>query len=42
MIHYKSGSLFLCIVVHAAIDVLSVVAAETVWGSCVVFMIQGI
>ena len=33
MIHYKSGSLLLCIVVHAVIDVLSVVAAETVWGS---------
>ena len=33
MVYYKSGSLFLCILVHAAVDVFSVIAAETVWGS---------
>ena len=33
MVYYKSGSLWLCILVHAVVDVLSVVAAETVWGS---------
>ena len=33
MVYYKSGSLMLCILVHAAVDVLSVAAAETAWGS---------
>lgn len=33
MVYYKSGSLLPCILAHAAVDVLSVVAAETVWGS---------
>ena len=33
MVYYKSGSLLLCILVHAAVDVLSVVAAETAWGT---------
>ncbi|MBR3178918.1 MAG: CPBP family intramembrane metalloprotease [Clostridia bacterium] len=33
MVYYKSGSLFLCILVHAVVDVLSTVAAETAWGS---------
>ena len=33
MVYYKSGSLWLCILVHAVVDVLSMVAAETVWGS---------
>ena len=33
MVYYKSGSLLLCILVHAVIDVLSMVAAETAWGS---------
>ena len=33
MVYYKSGSLFPCIVVHAVVDVLSPIAAETTWGS---------
>ena len=33
MVYYKSGSLLLCILVHAAVDVLAVFAAETAWGS---------
>ena len=33
MVYYKSGSLWLCILVHAAVDVLSVIAAETAWGN---------
>ena len=33
MVYYKSGSLLLCILAHAVVDVLSVVAAETAWGS---------
>lgn len=33
MVYYKSGSLLVCIPVHAVVDVLSVVAAETAWGS---------
>ena len=33
MVYYKSGSLLLCILVHAVVDVLSVIAAETVWGN---------
>ncbi len=33
MVYYKSGSLLLCILVHAAVDVLSVVAAQTDWGT---------
>ena len=33
MVYYKSGSLFLCILVHAIVDVLSQIAAETAWGS---------
>ena len=33
MVYYKSGSLLLCILIHAVVDVLSVVAAETTWGS---------
>ena len=33
MVYYKSGSLLPCILVHAAVDVLSVAAAETAWGS---------
>ncbi len=33
MVYYKSGSLLLCILVHAAVDVFSMVAAETAWGS---------
>ena len=32
MVYYKSGSLLLCILVHAVVDVLSMVAAETAWG----------
>ena len=33
MVYYKSGSLQICILVHAVVDVLSPVAAETDWGS---------
>ena len=33
MVYYKSGSLLLCILIHAVVDVLSMVAAETTWGS---------
>jgi membrane protease YdiL (CAAX protease family) len=33
MVYYKSGSLLICILVHAVVDVLSPVAAETDWGS---------
>ncbi len=33
MVYYKSGSLLLCILTHAVVDVLSVFAAETVRGS---------
>ncbi|MBR3151508.1 MAG: CPBP family intramembrane metalloprotease [Erysipelotrichaceae bacterium] len=33
MVYYKSGSLLLCILIHAVVDVLSVVSAETTWGS---------
>ena len=33
MVYYKSGSLLLCILSHAVVDVLSVIAAETAWGS---------
>lgn len=33
MAYYKSGSLWPCILVHALVDVISVVSAETVWGS---------
>jgi hypothetical protein len=33
MVYYKSGCLLLCILVHAIVDVLSMVAAETAWGS---------
>lgn len=33
MVYYKSGSLLICILVHSVIDVLSVVAGETEWGS---------
>ncbi len=33
MVYYKSGSLLVCILVHAAVDVLSMVAAETEPGS---------
>lgn len=33
MVYYKSGSLLLCILVHSAVDVFSVVAAESDWGS---------
>ncbi len=32
LVYYKSGSLLLCILVHATVDILSVVAAETAWG----------
>jgi len=34
MVYYKSGSLLPGIIAHAAVDVLSVMAAETVWGTC--------
>ena len=33
MVYYKSGSLLHCILVHAVVDILSMVAAETAWGS---------
>ena len=33
MVYYKSGSLLQCILIHAVVDVLSVVSAETTWGS---------
>ncbi|MBP5161958.1 MAG: CPBP family intramembrane metalloprotease [Spirochaetales bacterium] len=33
MVYYKSGSLLLCILVHAVVDVLSPIAGETTWGS---------
>lgn len=33
MVYYKSGSLLPCILGHAVVDVLSVVAAETAWGT---------
>ena len=33
MAYYKSGSLWPCILIHALVDVISVVSAETVWGS---------
>ncbi len=33
MVYYRSGSLLICILTHAAVDVFSVTAAETVWGS---------
>ena len=33
MVYYKCGSLWPCILAHALVDVLSVVSAETVWGS---------
>ena len=33
LVYYKSGSLLLCILVHAVVDVLAVFAAETTWGS---------
>lgn len=33
MVYYKSGSLLICILIHAVVDVLSPVAAETDWGS---------
>ncbi len=32
MVYYKSGSLLLCILAHAIVDVLSVIGAETAWG----------
>ena len=32
MVYYKSGSLLLCILVHAVVDVFSVIAAESDWG----------
>ncbi len=35
MAYYKSGSLLPCILVHAAVDVFSVFAAESVWGDWV-------
>lgn len=35
MVYYKSGSLLPCIIAHAAVDVLSMVAMETDWGSYV-------
>ena len=34
MVYYKSGSLLPGIIAHAVVDVLSVMAAETVWGAC--------
>ena len=33
MVYYKSGSLLSCIIAHAVVDVLSVVARETAWGT---------
>ena len=33
MVYYRSGSLWPCILAHAAVDVLSVFAAETDWGT---------
>ena len=33
MAYYKSGSLWPCILIHALVDVISVVSADTVWGS---------
>ena len=35
MVYYKSGSLLVCIVAHAVVDVLSMVAVESSWGSWV-------
>ena len=35
MVYYKCGSLLPCIIAHAVVDVLSTVAAETSWGTCV-------
>ena len=33
MVYYKSGSLLPCIIAHAVVDVLSMVAMETSWGT---------
>ncbi|MBR0207777.1 MAG: CPBP family intramembrane metalloprotease [Oscillospiraceae bacterium] len=33
MVYYKSGSLLICIIVHAVVDILSMVARETLWSS---------
>ncbi len=35
MVYYKCGSLLPCIIAHAVIDVLSVLAMDTAWGSWV-------
>ena len=35
MVYYKTGSLLPCIIVHAVVDVLSMLAMETAWGAWV-------
>ncbi|MBQ2061989.1 MAG: CPBP family intramembrane metalloprotease [Oscillospiraceae bacterium] len=35
MVYYKSGSLLPCIIAHAIVDVLSMLAMDTAWGSWV-------
>ena len=35
MVYYKNGSLWPCIIAHAIVDVLSVLAMETAWGDWV-------
>ncbi len=35
MVYYKNGSLLPCIIVHAVVDMLSMLSAQTVWGTWV-------
>ena len=35
MVYYKSGSLLPCIIAHAVVDMLSMISAQTVWGTWV-------